>query len=217
MPACRYGVARESWEVPFLAVPQEVGALRRILRLHLTHWGLLEVVESAELCVSELVTNVITHVGEGVPTTFRLGMRDTCVRMEVSDPDPWSLPTRVAAGTDAEHGRGLALLDAIADRWGVVLREDCKITWCELATELELPTGHTGGRRVDRGEVVIGHYKETVNPEVVGPLLDIAFAEEAAIDVIADLLHWIRAHGRDPGAVLERAQTHYEATLGASG
>ncbi|WP_343040519.1 ATP-binding protein [Streptomyces typhae] len=210
-------MARESWEVPFLAVPEEVGALRRILRLHLTHWGLPEVVESAELCVSELVANVITHVGEGVPTTFRLGIRDTCVRIEVGDPDARSLPAPVAAGIDAEHGRGLALLDAVADRWGVVLREDCKITWCELATGLGMPTGHTGGRRVDRGEVVIGHYKDTVNPEVVSPLLGVALAEEAAVDVIADLLHWIRAHGRDPDAVLERAQAHYETTLGGSG
>ncbi|MFF5775027.1 hypothetical protein ACFY8V_25040 [Streptomyces californicus] len=38
-----------------------------------------------------------------------------------------------------------------------------------------------------------------------------AHAEESAIDVIADLLHWLRAHGRDPDSALDRAQTHFEA------
>jgi hypothetical protein len=38
-------------------------------------------------------------------------------------------------------------------------------------------------------------------------------AEEAAINVIADLLHWLGAHGRDPDEVLERAQTHFLADV----
>ncbi|MEW2067669.1 hypothetical protein [Streptomyces sp. NPDC007346] len=40
-----------------------------------------------------------------------------------------------------------------------------------------------------------------------------AHAEEAAIDVIADLLHRLRAHGCDPDSALDRAQTHFEAEL----
>ncbi|MEV8393966.1 MULTISPECIES: hypothetical protein [unclassified Streptomyces] len=47
--------------------------------------------------------------------------------------------------------------------------------------------------------------------------LSVAVAEEAAIDMIADLPHWLRAHGRDPDKVLDRAQARYEAELsGAS-
>ncbi|MGW1201815.1 hypothetical protein [Streptomyces cyaneofuscatus] len=45
-----------------------------------------------------------------------------------------------------------------------------------------------------------------------GPL-SVAQAEEAAIDVIADLLHWLRAHGCDPDSALDRAQMHFEAEL----
>lgn len=45
-----------------------------------------------------------------------------------------------------------------------------------------------------------------------GPLT-VAHAEEAAIDVIADLLHWLRAHGCDPDGALDRAQAHFETEL----
>ncbi|MFC8129200.1 ATP-binding protein [Streptomyces sp. NPDC057302] len=207
-------MTRKPWEIPFLAEPEEVAAMRRIMRLHLNLWGLPELVDAAQLCVSELVANVITHVGPHTPTTLGLTMRDTHVRIEVSDPDTRALPTLLAAEADAESGRGMALLDAVADRWGVILRSDSKVTWCELATRLGSPTGHTGGLRVDRAEALIGHYGER------GPLrlevsssLTVAVAEEAAIDVIADLLHWLRAHGCDPDEALDRAQEHFEVEV----
>lgn len=212
MSDCRCRVLRKSWELPFLAEPEEVAALRRIVRFHLTQWGLPHVVEAAQLCVSELVANVISHVGPQTPTTCGLTMKDTYVRIEVSDPDTRALPTLVAAEADAESGRGMALLDAVADRWGVILRSDSKVAWCELGTGLGSPTGHTGGMRVDRAEALIGLYGERGFPmREVSSSLTVAVAEEAAIDVIADLLHWLRAHGCDPDEALDRAQTHFEA------
>jgi len=218
MSDCRCGVPRKEWELPFLAEPEEVAALRRIVRLHLTQWGLPEAVEAAQLCVSELVANVITHVGPHTPTTFRLTMKDTCVRIEVSDPDTRALPTLLAAGADAESGRGMALLDAVADRWGVILRSDSKVTWCELATGLGSPTGHTGGLRVDRAEALIGHYGERgASRREERSSLTVAVAEEAAIDVISDLLHWLRAHGCDPDEALDRAQEHFGAEVEEAG
>ncbi|MFE6160087.1 ATP-binding protein [Streptomyces sp. NPDC056486] len=218
MSDCRCGVLRKEWELPFLAEPEEVAALRRIVRLHLTQWGLPEVVEAAQLCVSELVANVITHVGPHTPTTFRLTMKDTCVRIEVSDPDTRALPTLLAAETNAESGRGMALLDAVADRWGVILRSDSKVTWCELATGLGSSTGHTGGLRVDRAEALLGRYGERgASRREVGSSLTVAVAEEAAIDVIADLLHWLRAHGCDPDEALDRAQEHFEVEVEEAG
>jgi hypothetical protein len=41
-------------------------------------------------------------------------------------------------------------------------------------------------------------------------------AEEAAVDLMADLLHWLRAHGCDADEVLDRAQTHFEAEISES-
>ncbi|MEU6002465.1 MULTISPECIES: ATP-binding protein [unclassified Streptomyces] len=210
-------MTRKPWEIPFLAEPEEVAALRRIMRLHLNLWGLPELVDAAQLCVSELVANVITHVGSHTPTTLGISMNGTFVRIEVSDPDVRALPTLLVAEAEAESGRGMALLEGVTDRWGVILRGDSKVTWCELATGLGSPTGHTGGLRVDRAEAVIGLYGEkTVRRGKACPVLAVAVAEEAAIDVIADLLHWLRAHGCDPDEALDRAQTHFEAE-GAGG
>ncbi|MFD7946747.1 ATP-binding protein, partial [Streptomyces sp. NPDC059744] len=58
-------MTRKPWELPFLAEPEEVAGLRRVMRLHLGLWGLSDVSESAEICVTELVANAIRHVGEG--------------------------------------------------------------------------------------------------------------------------------------------------------
>ncbi|MFE7121937.1 ATP-binding protein, partial [Streptomyces sp. NPDC057654] len=111
---------RRAWEIAFLAEPQEVAALRRIIRMHLTTWDLPALIDVAQLCVSELVTNVITHVGPGTPTTLALSMNGPNLRLEVRDPDSRALPTLLAATPTSEHGRGLGLVSAVTERWGVI-------------------------------------------------------------------------------------------------
>ncbi|MFE3599330.1 ATP-binding protein [Streptomyces sp. NPDC059142] len=205
---------RKPWEVPFLAEPREVAGLRRVLRMHMEFWGLSEVIAPAQICVSEMVTNVIRHVGEGTPTMLAVSMRGTHVRLELRDPDTRAFPALLAPGDDAESGRGMLLVDELADRWGVVLRPNAKIVWCELSTTLTSPSGHTGGPRVTRSEALLTSYaaKRPLGDEVGSPL-SVAVAEEVAIDVIADLLHWLRAHGCDPDEALDHAQTRFEAEL----
>ncbi|MER6618438.1 ATP-binding protein [Streptomyces xantholiticus] len=211
-------VRRKPVELPFLAEPREVAGLRRIMRLHLETWGLHEVVETAKLCLSELVSNVIKHVGSGTPTRLMLSMRGTRLRIEVQDPDARALPTLLAPDWEAEGGRGVALLDSIADSWGVVLRENCKITWCELATSAESPHGHVTNPGVVRADALLGLYGTvTRQPPPAANRLCVAVAEEAAVDVIADLLLWLRAHGRDVDDALDRALIHCDAELNAKG
>jgi anti-sigma regulatory factor (Ser/Thr protein kinase) len=209
-------MSREGLELSFLAESEEVAMLRRRVRLHLERWGLSEVADEAQLCVSELVANVITHVGEQTPTALRLTKSDTHVRIEVSDPDARALPTLFAPTEDAESGRGMALLDAVAERWGVILLRDSKVTWCELATGLGTPIRHVAGPGVDRVEKLISFYgRQSVPPRVLRPSQEVAIAEETAIDVIADLLHWLNAHGCDANGALDRAQMHFEAECDA--
>ncbi|MFJ2175724.1 ATP-binding protein [Streptomyces sp. NPDC087851] len=205
---------RKPWEVPFLAEPREVAGLRRVLRMHMGFWGLPEVIAPAQICVSEMVTNVIRHVGEGTPTTLAVSIQGTHVRLELRDPDTRAFPTLLAPDDDAESGRGMLLVDELADRWGVVLRPDVKIVWCELATTLTSPSGHTGGPRVTRSEALLMSCaaRRPLGAEASSPL-SVAVAEEGAIDMIIDLLHWLRAHGCDPDEALDRAQAHYEAEL----
>lgn len=210
-------MSRKPWDLAFSADPEEVAALRRIVRLHLGLWGLHDVADEAQLCVSELVSNVITHVGPGTPATLAVSMSGTYLRIEVHDPDTRALPTLMAADSDSEGGRGMALVDAVSDRWGVQLRHDRKVTWCELATGLVSPTGHVESPGATRAEALLDLYTERSRPRgSSADRVSVAVAEEAVIDVITDCLHWLRAHGCDVDEVLGRAQMHFEAELTGS-
>ncbi|WP_371629315.1 ATP-binding protein [Streptomyces sp. NBC_00341] len=206
-------MTRKPWELPFLAEPEEVAGLRRVIRLHLRLWGLSEVVDAAEICVSELAANVITHVGEGTPATLVVEMNGTHLRVALRDPDTRVLPTLVHAGPDDESGRGMALLDAVSDRWGVILGAESKLVWCDLATSLSTPDGHVDDRRVAKGEACLTLYSGAGGE---GGRVSVAVMEEAAIELITDLLHWLRVHGADVDEALDRAQTHFETEAGAA-
>ncbi|MFE1012391.1 ATP-binding protein [Streptomyces sp. NPDC058794] len=205
-------MVRSPYVVEFTAREEEVAALRRVVRSRLVGWGLRCLVDEAQLCVSELVANVITHVGAETPTTLSLLMNGTFLRIEVGDPDARALPTLVAPDAEAEDGRGMALVAAITDRWGVSLLGDGKVTWCEIATGPVSPDEHHAGPRVIRSEAMHGLYG-IVGEEQVGRSAGLVGAlkgEEAAIHIITDLLHWLSAHGRDVDEVLDRAQVRFE-------
>ncbi|MEU4009309.1 ATP-binding protein [Streptomyces pseudogriseolus] len=206
------------WCIQFLAEPTEVSALRADVRAWLHDWGVSEVIDSAQLCVSELVSNVITHLGRGTPASLTLALRDARLRIEVCDPDTRVLPTLVEATEDAENGRGLTLIDALSDRWGVELHGDGKVTWCEIVTAPVTPrSGGMGNTRVARAEMMLCSYSD--GRLSGGPRhnrIRALATEVAAIDLISDLLHWLRAHGHDADDILDRAQTHFEAELGAA-
>ncbi|CAL9476436.1 hypothetical protein SUDANB1_02933 [Streptomyces sp. enrichment culture] len=117
-----------------LATPAEVSGVR---------WALRSYGIDGQLCASELVTNVIRHVGDGAPVTVRVWREEGGrVRLGVTDPDPRALPVPVGAvGAEEESGRGLALLDALAVRWGVEREAGRKTVWCELFTEADAAAG----------------------------------------------------------------------------
>ena len=124
---------REPLTMRLLAEPSAIAYLRRRVRELFADWGLPEYADTAQLCVSELAANVVTHVGTGVPVTLQVSMAADRPRIALTDPDPRALPVLLAATEDAESGRGLALLDALTLRWGVDQHPDSKTTWCELA------------------------------------------------------------------------------------
>ncbi|MFF0157438.1 ATP-binding protein [Streptomyces sp. NPDC005263] len=206
-------MSRKAWDLDFTAEPEEVAALRRIMRVHLAMWGLHDVTDVAQLCVSELVSNVINHVGIGTPTTLVVAMSGTRLRIEVHDPDTRALPTLLESGLEAESGRGMALLDAVTDRWGVQLLADRKVTWCELGTGLPSADGHLGGDRVNRVEALLSAYGcEQARLRLAGSGV-LSVAEDALIDLVTDVLHWLRAHGRDVDEALERAHAYFRVEV----
>ncbi|WP_030993900.1 MULTISPECIES: ATP-binding protein [unclassified Streptomyces] len=116
-----------SLELRLLATSEAVPGVRRLLR----HHGF-----DVQLCVTELLTNVVDHVGEGTPVTVRVvGTPYGSVRVEVTDPDPRALPVLLRASLADESGRGLAVLDSLALRWGVEPGADHKTVWCEVEGE----------------------------------------------------------------------------------
>jgi anti-sigma regulatory factor (Ser/Thr protein kinase) len=208
-------MTRKPWELAFTAEPAEVAALRRVMRLHLGIWGLHEVTDAAQLCVSELASNIITHVGPGTPATLAVSMSGVHLRIEVHDPDTRALPTLLEANAESEGGRGMALVDAVAARWGVQLRLDRKVTWCELETGLTSPNGHVEGPGVRRAEALLTLYADVTSAIRAGSgRLGRGVTGDSVITVIADFLHWLRAHGYDVDEALDRAQTRYDVELG---
>ncbi|MFI6730006.1 ATP-binding protein [Streptomyces atratus] len=106
--------------------------LRHILRLYLTAWGLLDVADAAELALTELIANVVRHVlGRRCQTLIFL-LPAGGVRVEVADASP-ELPRAVMGDALDEGGRGLVLVDAVTDGWGVEPRRDGrgKTVWFE--------------------------------------------------------------------------------------
>lgn len=205
-------MTRKPWELPFLAEPEEVAALRRIMRLHLRLWGLSDVSDAAEICVSELVSNVIRHVGAGTPSTLVVEMNGTRLRVALRDPETRALPTLLSAGPNDESGRGLAMLDSVSERWGVILGAESKLVWCDLATGLRSSSDHVDGPQVAKADALLGICGfDGVPAGSCRERLSLTSRWEMVIDLIVALLHWLRAHGCDPDDALDCAQTHFEA------
>ncbi|KOV66220.1 ATP-binding protein [Streptomyces sp. MMG1121] len=121
--------SRPPLDVELPAVPEALRGLRRTVRRYLG----ASCSADAELCVTELVTNVIRHVGEGTSVRVRVVRADADrVRVEVTDPAGQALPVSRPGAPDDEEGRGLALLNAVALRWGAEPGVEGKTVWCEL-------------------------------------------------------------------------------------
>ncbi|WP_431677912.1 ATP-binding protein [Kitasatospora sp. KL5] len=108
-----------------------VGMVRRRLRAALDRWGVPpEAVDTAELLATELVTNALVHTGQRAVFDAVL-TPDRLLRIEVRD-GVARVPGRRSPAEYATSGRGLLLVEALADDWGVQLRGDGKVTWFEL-------------------------------------------------------------------------------------
>ncbi|MGW1913034.1 SpoIIE family protein phosphatase [Streptomyces sp. NPDC002076] len=112
------------------ADPREVGRARRLVRERLLAWGLPQAVETAELLVSEVVTNAVRHaVSE--PVGLRV-VRTDALLFEVTDDEP-GLPEMLAAEPYDESGRGLRVVSRLAREWGASGSGHRKTVWFEQA------------------------------------------------------------------------------------
>ncbi|MFF2846935.1 ATP-binding protein [Streptomyces sp. NPDC058001] len=118
--------------------PAEVGRARRWARSRLAGSGIQAdepLAETLILLVSELVTNAVVHTG--CPAVLRILLSGrpeaapATVRLEVADSSECPPRPRHADG-DETNGRGLELVDGLADRWGWQPEGAGKQIWCEI-------------------------------------------------------------------------------------
>jgi serine phosphatase RsbU (regulator of sigma subunit)/anti-sigma regulatory factor (Ser/Thr protein kinase) len=108
---------------------QTVGRARRLVRQALRRWDLEALEDSVELLVSEVVTNAVRYAER--PITLRL-LRTDVLRCEVGDDVP-TLPRMRHAQPQDEGGRGLYLVNRMAQRWGATRLSSGKVVWFEMA------------------------------------------------------------------------------------
>lgn len=112
------------------AVPESVPEGRAFLTKALTSWDCTTTADDARLLLSEILTNAVQHA-QG-PLGLHLCRTATELTVEVSDHSP-HLPQPRLAAEDEESGRGLILVRALADTWGVRPTDEGKTTWFTLA------------------------------------------------------------------------------------
>src|SRR5690606_14452172 len=100
----------------FPRAPEQVAAARAFARAALGTSSSPQVVEDVVLLVSELVTNAVLHGAGDVEVT--LERSGDVIRVEVADEGGAELPRPGRPGAGDVTGRGLAIVDAVADAWG---------------------------------------------------------------------------------------------------
>lgn len=113
---------------------RSVPAAREFVREALAGGALGARADDVLLCVSELATNALLHgvpPGRGYLLRVWAAVEHGLLRVEVHDSGDGA-PCARAAEAGAESGRGLLLVGAVADRWGVEERSPGKVVWCEV-------------------------------------------------------------------------------------
>ncbi|MGW3249332.1 ATP-binding protein [Streptomyces fungicidicus] len=132
--------AETTFELRFTATPRGARLARRLTAYCLDSWGHpydSEVNENASLVVAELAANAVTHGrAPGRDALLKLVRLDGRLRVEVSDTRDEGRPVLRAAGEGEEAGRGLLIVGALAERWGVTPRTGApgKTVWALLPT-----------------------------------------------------------------------------------
>ncbi|WP_257032406.1 MULTISPECIES: ATP-binding protein [unclassified Streptomyces] len=119
-------------EVRLPSRPESGPVARRLVLSVLESWDLHQYLEAGELLTSELVANAVRHAA-GRTIGLQVSRKPGWLRVEVRDSSR-SLPCMILAEAKPvnEQGRGLKVVDDLADRWGADLLPRGKGVWFEL-------------------------------------------------------------------------------------
>ncbi|MDT0468750.1 ATP-binding protein [Streptomyces gibsoniae] len=125
--------------VELQALPSRIGQVRRIVSAQLRYWHLDLLIDRASLGVTELLTNVHLHAQPDKTCTVEMELLLDRLTVSVHDHDP-RLPELRAPDPTATSGRGLAMVAALADSWGVRPNGDSgKVVWFVLPAPSPAP------------------------------------------------------------------------------
>ena len=112
--------------------PEAVADARAFACAAMARWGMAERADDVQLCVSELAANAVVHGGMPI-SGFALRVVASAHRLRVEVCDHGAgRPVRRAAACEDTCGRGLLLVDALADAWGVDDHAIGKTVWAEF-------------------------------------------------------------------------------------
>ncbi|MFE7747995.1 ATP-binding protein [Streptomyces sp. NPDC057428] len=118
--------------VELQALPSRIGQVRRIISAQLRYWHLDPLIDHAALGVTELLTNVHRHAQPDKSCTVEIELLLDRLTVSVHDHDP-RLPTVCDADSSATSGRGLAMIAAVSESWGMRPSDDAgKVIWFTL-------------------------------------------------------------------------------------
>lgn len=118
-----------SFDLPPTAV--SVRAARRVLLELMRAWELPHDHEDGALVLTELVTNVVDHVAGEAELTVEVNAGEDWLRIAVVDGSA-VMPVVRELSTERPRGRGMRMIQEIADRWGADEHLGGKRVWCEL-------------------------------------------------------------------------------------
>ena len=165
--------ARAETRATLPGTPLAPGSARALVRAALAEWAELglpgtehltdRLADDAVVAVSELVTNAVVHAGTEVGLACRLEPDTGALVVEVCDHHP----SRAPRGADTEpsyetpeFGRGLRLVAALAESWGITYRTGAKTIWARLPAEGRAAGDaiqtYAGERALERGLRVAG-------------------------------------------------------------
>lgn len=123
-------------------VPTAPGHARRVLNEVLAEWGLGHLEDTADLILSELVTNALLHGQEPARLTVYTDPNADggFLFIEVDDAGDHTPELRDAA-SDAEDGRGLTIVEALSADWGVEATETGKRVWASITLGSDAEAG----------------------------------------------------------------------------
>ncbi|MEU9118995.1 ATP-binding protein [Streptomyces sp. NPDC048506] len=126
--------------VELQAAPARIGHVRRIVSAQLRYWRLDALVDPTALGVTELLANVHRHARPSKHCTVELWVLLDQLTVSVHDEDP-RLPRLRTADDWETCGRGLALIAALSQSWGIRPEDHGKVVWFTLPAPAAGPEG----------------------------------------------------------------------------